>query len=106
MEYTQELAAALEAALEDSGLTERIADAKDADEVRALLDAAGAPIDEDIARGVIDKLPSLHEGGLTTEDLDYIRGGLGALVADGAAGAAIGAYIAILCMVKYHRCLF
>ena len=106
MEYTEALAAALEAALEDSGLCERIADAKEAGEVRALLADAGAEIDDDIARGVLDKLAPLHEGGLTNEDLQYIRGGLKALVANGAAGAAIGAYVAIICMVKYHRCLF
>ena len=106
MEYTEALAAALETALEDSGLCERIADAKDADEVLALLGAAGAEIDGDIAQGVTDKLAPLHEGGLAAEDLQYIRGGLKALVDDGAAGAAIGAYVAILCMVKYHRCLF
>ena len=106
MEYTEKLAESLEAALEDSVLCERIAEAKEADEVRALLGEAGVQIDADIARGVTDKLAPLHEGGLASEDLDFIRSGLKPLIAEGAAGAAIGAYVAILCMVKYRRCLF
>ncbi len=101
MEWNESTAAALDAALADSALTEVVAEAKDAAEIRTLLAGKGVELSEDAAAAAFTVLERLRETGLQSEDLQFISGGCAALAEDG-----VGAYISILSMVKYRRCLF
>ena len=101
MEWTEKEFAALDAALNDGVLVEKIAEAKDAAEIRALLSEKSAPLSDAAARSAFAALERLRADGLQPEDLQFISGGCRELGEDG-----IGAYISILCMVKYRRCLF
>ncbi len=101
MEWNESSAAALEAALQDSLLAEQIAEAKDAGQILALLGSRGVPIPERTAQSAVTALTRLHADGLHEDDLQFLSGGCRDLGEDG-----LGAFIAILCMVKYRRCLF
>ena len=101
MEWTETEFAALDAALDDGVLMEEIAEAKDAEEIRSLLAGSGAPLSERAAQSAFTALERLRADGLKEEDLQFINGGCRELGEDG-----VGAYVSILCTVKYRRCLF
>ena len=101
MEWTETEFSALDAALDDGVLVEQIAEAKDAAEIRTLLSGKGALLSDGAAQSAFTALERLRADGLQSEDLQFISGGCRELGEDG-----IGAYISIMCMVKYRRCLF
>ena len=93
--------AAIIAALDDSVLSEAIAEASDAAGIRALFAAQGIMITEKAAASAYSALERLRKTSLTSEDLQFLRRDVASLDED-----LLGAYISILCMVKYRRCLF
>ena len=93
--------AAIIAALDDSVLSEAIAEAPDAAGIRALFAAQGIMITEKAAASAYSALERLRKTSLTSEDLQFLRRDVASLDED-----LLGAYISILCMVKYRRCLF
>ena len=101
MVWTETEFAALDAALDDGALIESIAEAKDAGEIRAALEQKGAPLSEAAAQSAFTVLERLRADGLKNEDLQFISGGCRELGEDG-----VGAYVSIMSIVKYRRCLF
>ena len=100
MDWEETVFAALDAALDDGGVIEDIAEAKDAGAIRALLEGRGVPLSEAAAGSAFSVLERLRADGLTADDLQFINGGCRELGEDG-----LGAYISIMAMVKYRRCL-
>ena len=101
MDWTETEFSALDKALENGDVIESVAEAKDAGEIRALLERQGAPLSEAAAGSAFAVLERLRADGLKNEDLQFISGGCRELGEDG-----IGAYISIMSIVKYRRCLF
>ena len=101
MDWTETEFSALDAALENGGVIESVAEAKDAGEIRALMERQGVPLTEAAAGSAFAVLERLRADGLKNEDLQFISGGCRELGEDG-----IGAYISIMSIVKYRRCLF
>ncbi len=99
MEWNETTAAALEAALEDTLLTEKIAEAKDAGEIRALLAEKGVDLSDAAADSAFTVLERIRADGLHEDDIRFASGSCRDLAEDG-----VGAYISILARIKYRRC--
>ncbi len=100
MEWNEKTAAALTAAMDSGVLCEDIAEAADAAAIRSLLAAEGVELSDRAAGSAFAALTRLRADGLTEEDLRFLSGGCAALGEDG-----VGAWISILAMVRYRRCM-
>ena len=101
MDWTEETAAALDAALDDGVLIESVAEAKDAAEIRSLLAEKGVELSDAAAGSAFAVVERIRSEGLHDEDVKFVSAGWRDLAEDG-----VGAYIGIMSRIKYRRCLF